>query len=254
MSFHRIGLAALAFGAVFSVSLAQDGPPPGGQGGPPPPGQQGGPPPQGMRGQRTMMQANWPDLAAKLHLTDDQVTKLKAVVQDHVQKIQSLISDSSKPIQERQASVKATQDAYKSAVKGILTDQQYTDLEDIGGPRRFLGGPPTPFEVLSTLDITDEQKAKAKVIFSDERKSFEALQQDKTGGPEMFNKMRSIHKEAMDKLKAILSDEQFTKFQSLMQRGPGMRRPGGPPPGGGAPGGPPPGGAPGGPPPGGGGF
>ena len=49
-------------------------------------------------------------------------------------------------------------------------------------------------------------------------------------------KMQAIHKSGMEKLKAILTDEQFAKLGKMMQRGPGGRSgeqggPGGHPPG-----------------------
>ena len=103
------------------------------------------------------------------------------------------------------------------------------------------GGPPTGEhgpgmrggrpDFAKTLDLTDEQKPKVDAIMKDAGEKRKALREDTSLSQEDRRaKTKALQEETTAKMKAVLTPEQFTKYEKMVQ---GMRR-NGPP--GGAPG------------------
>jgi Spy/CpxP family protein refolding chaperone len=89
---------------------------------------------------------------------------------------------------------------------------------------------PTLDQLAQQLDLTDDQKAKVKPILEARDKKIGDLRGDTTLSQEdRRTKMQSIREETVAQMKAVLTPEQFDKWQKMTQHG---RRPGGPPPGG----------------------
>jgi Spy/CpxP family protein refolding chaperone len=85
-------------------------------------------------------------------------------------------------------------------------------------------GPPPPGELprpLRELNLTAEQREKAKAIFERHRATVEALIQ------ESFPRVRAAQEQMDRELRAILTEEQARKFDELQARRP-PRPPGGP--------------------------
>ena len=92
---------------------------------------------------------------------------------------------------------------------------------------------PTLDQIAQQLDLTDDQKAKVKPILEARDQKMRDLRGDTSLSPEdRRTKMQAIREETTAQLKAVLTPEQFDKWQKTAQRG---RRPGGPPPGGNPP-------------------
>jgi Spy/CpxP family protein refolding chaperone len=88
------------------------------------------------------------------------------------------------------------------------------------------------------LSLTDEQKPKVKALLEEQGKVFAEARD--LSPEERRTKMQASRDEMTKKMKAILTEEQFKKFEALPRgRGQGGG-PGGPPPGAGGNGGPPP--------------
>jgi Spy/CpxP family protein refolding chaperone len=99
-----------------------------------------------------------------------------------------------------------------------------------GGPgMRGQGG----FDFIAKqLNLTDDQKPKVKAILEDQRKKMGELRQDTTlSNEDKMAKRKTIQDSTATQMKAILTAEQFEKWQAMQSK---MRphRPGGPPPGG----------------------
>jgi Spy/CpxP family protein refolding chaperone len=86
------------------------------------------------------------------------------------------------------------------------------------------------------LNLTPDQVTQVKAIEDDSRKQMMALRSDTSLTPdEKKPKMRSIHQASQDKIRALLTDDQKTKYDALQAE---MRErmenrhggPGGPPP------------------------
>ncbi|HEX4603600.1 MAG TPA: hypothetical protein VH724_06375 [Candidatus Angelobacter sp.] len=63
-------------------------------------------------------------LAAKLDLTADQQTKVKAILQDHQQQVEALTKDTSISKEDKHAKMKSIHDSVHTKVRDILTDDQ----------------------------------------------------------------------------------------------------------------------------------
>ena len=86
--------------------------------------------------------------------------------------------------------------------------------------------------IAEQLSLTDDQKPKVKAILEDQRKEMGDLRQDTSLSREdKMAKAKNIREGTDVKLKAILTADQFQKWQA-MQSQMRTRRPGGPPPGG----------------------
>jgi Spy/CpxP family protein refolding chaperone len=100
-----------------------------------------------------------------------------------------------------------------------------------GGPGAR-GGRMNFDNIATQLELTDDQKTKAKPVFEEMLQKMQDLRKDTTvEQADRRTKIKEIRDAASAKLKEILTDEQFAKWQKMMQ---GNRRPpggpGAPPP------------------------
>ena len=88
-----------------------------------------------------------------------------------------------------------------------------------GGPRGGMRGGPGLDQLAAALNLTDDQKAKVKPILEARDKKIKDLREDTSLSPEdRRTKMQSIREETMDQMKAVLTPEQFEKYQKMGQR------------------------------------
>ena len=118
------------------------------------------------------------------------------------------------------------------------SDQQQPPQQGERGMGPGHGGPPSPDQQLARmtkeLNLTSDQQAKIKPILEDTDKQMQALRSDTSLSREdRFSKMQEIHKTSNTQISEILTADQKTKFESMMNRRRGPGGPGGP--GGGAP-------------------
>jgi periplasmic protein CpxP/Spy len=79
------------------------------------------------------------------------------------------------------------------------------------------------------LDLTDDQKPKVEAIMKGGMEKGRALREDTSLTPEEKKaKAKAIKEETATQLKAVLTPEQFTKWQEMSKRGPRNHPPGGP--------------------------
>ena len=94
--------------------------------------------------------------------------------------------------------------------------------------------------IAEQLNLTDDQKPKVKAILEDQRKKMGVLREDTSLTPEDRKaKMKAIRENTVTQMKAVLTADQFQKWQA-MQSQMRNRPPGGPHPGGNNAGGTPP--------------
>ena len=104
-----------------------------------------------------------------------------------------------------------------------------------GGPRHGgMRGDQVEF-LTKKLNLTPDQVTQVKAIDADAMSQMTALREDTSvAGPDKRAKMMDIHKTSQDKIRALLTDDQKTKFdalQSQMRAGRGNHGGGdGPPP------------------------
>jgi Spy/CpxP family protein refolding chaperone len=109
-----------------------------------------------------------------------------------------------------------------------------------GGPPAGLRGPgmrgqPNIDQFAKIYELTDDQKPKVQSILDAQRQKMHDLHQDPnfaSMSPEdRAGKMKAIHDDMVAQMKAVLTPEQFDKWQKMPMAGMRGHRPG-PPPGG----------------------
>jgi Spy/CpxP family protein refolding chaperone len=75
-------------------------------------------------------------------------------------------------------------------------------------------------EATATLGLSDEQSQKIDVVIADLQKKAEALR-GAGRGPEMREKVMALREDGLKQIKAILTEEQFKKFEEAMRQAPG---------------------------------
>jgi len=89
--------------------------------------------------------------------------------------------------------------------------------QDQAGPRQGGQGRGNQVEFLTKkLNLTPDQVTQVKAIDADSMNQMKALREDTSvAGPDKRAKMMDIHKAAQDKIRALLTDDQKTKFDAL---------------------------------------
>jgi Spy/CpxP family protein refolding chaperone len=103
-----------------------------------------------------------------------------------------------------------------SALPAMAQDPAAPPPPGQGGPR---GGGMRGHQVeflTKELNLTPDQITQVKAIDADTWKQAKALQDDTSvAGPDKRAKMMEIHKASQDKIRALLTDDQKTKFDAL---------------------------------------
>jgi Spy/CpxP family protein refolding chaperone len=82
------------------------------------------------------------------------------------------------------------------------------------------------------LNLTDDQKPKVKAIEDSQRQKMQELSKDTSLSPEARQaKRKAVVEETAQQLKAVLTPEQFDKWQKTSPMGPRRFHPNNPPPG-----------------------
>ena len=93
----------------------------------------------------------------------------------------------------------ATPDAKKGGKRGPQTIEQQME------------------RMTTTLTLTDEQKPKVKAVLEGQQKKMQEIR-DESDQDARRTKMQDLRKETETKMKGILTDEQFKKYQEMNQR------------------------------------
>ena len=94
------------------------------------------------------------------------------------------------------------------------------------GPGPGMRGRP---DIAKQLDLTEDQKPKVQAIMKNSMEKRRALHEDTTmTQEEKRDKGKALQEDTAKQLKAVLTPEQFAKWQEMSKRGPRMRPPGAP--------------------------
>jgi periplasmic protein CpxP/Spy len=135
------GSGLLILGLGLTTAKAQDqtsNPPDNAPQGPPPPG-------RGMRGGMNPDQM-LARLDQRLHLSDDQKTKIRSILEDQHAAMEKLRSDSSLAPEDRRAKMQSLMAEHHDQIKNVLNDQQKQQFDQMMERRGRMGGgnPPPP--------------------------------------------------------------------------------------------------------------
>jgi Spy/CpxP family protein refolding chaperone len=89
----------------------------------------------------------------------------------------------------------------------------------LGGMRGGMRGP-TIEQLTTNLDLTADQIPKVTAVLDDQKKKMaDLMADDSVQGQDRRTKMMDIRTEETAKMKEILTDDQFAKYQKMTQRG-----------------------------------
>jgi Spy/CpxP family protein refolding chaperone len=164
----------------------------------------------------------------ELKLAPDQIQKIREIPQSiydkHREELEAAQKLEGEARRERVPKILLTiNDEASKAQEELLNPQQKNRLKEItvqqSGPRAFLDQ-----EVQKTLNLTDEQKDKIKTINENfQKQEFEIFPRrgggraspGRGGYQERFEKSDALRKESVDKILAILTDDQKKKYKEM---------------------------------------
>ena len=169
-----------------------------------------------------------------LNLKEEQQKKLDAARQEMSTQTRALFQDRETPREELAGKMQKIRDAYETKIKGVLTEEQFKKYQESrssgsrdqgqGQGRRpgqgGFGGSRDPFAGID--GIKEEQKKKLDAARSEMSTGMRGLFQDRdTPREERSAKMEKLRETYEAKVKSILTDEQYKKYQARPQRRPG---------------------------------
>ena len=87
-----------------------------------------------------------------------------------------------------------------------------------GGKRGFPTVEQQMDKLTTELSLTDDQKPKVKAVLEGQQKQFQDLRNDSSLDRDARReKMQTIHKDTVAKMKPILTDDQFKKYEAMAQ-------------------------------------
>ena len=105
------------------------------------------------------------------------------------------------------------------ACSSSLLAQDTTNTPPAGGMRGRMMGP-TIEQLTTNLSLTADEIPKVKAVLDDQRQKMADLRADQSvQGQDRRTKMTEIRNDVTAKMKDILTDDQFTQYQKLTQRG-----------------------------------
>jgi Spy/CpxP family protein refolding chaperone len=164
-----------------------------------------------MRGNPLML-LNQESVQKELKLTDEQKTKIDELRQKSREKMQEIFQGDEG---ERQAKMQALNGENRKALEGILNAEQGKRLLEIVYQQRGAMAFADP-EVAKTLNLTEEQQGKVKTINQEMQAAMrELFQPGQPPDDETRKKMEDLRKSSGEKLLALLSADQKTKWTAL---------------------------------------
>lgn len=173
-------------------------------------------------------------LIKDLGLSDTQAQKVKDIADKYRTDAMEIYRSQTVPQNEKQTKVEELKKKAIEDINAVLTPEQLEKAKTsefatkiLSRPPQFTGGGRGGLRrIVEQLNLTDTQKPEVEKIIKAQEDAMQALRNDTSATRESRReKMQQIQKEALDKIKALLTDEQKTKLEELMKQmpGPGMR-------------------------------
>lgn len=165
---------------------------------------------QGQRGRRGA-QTIAPAILARLNLTSEQQTKIRAAEDAFRARIQELANATP---QERRQGQQEARRTYLSAVQAALTDEQKKKLDELQAQvqeyqRMGLG---QMSAALAGIELSADQKTKLKEIGAKYQPEFQALRAPGGDRQATMQKQRELNQKVTQEVRAILTEEQLKQL------------------------------------------
>ena len=162
-------------------------------------------------------------MKTELGLDEVQYKAVKAINEDHAAKLTKVWRDSTISKESKHKQMKALHSEKETALKKVLTEEQHKKLAANRSEQRNrhgarMAGNRGDFaeKMQKELSLSGEQTEKVKAINREFAQKFRTLRNDSTGSKEDNRaKMKQLRDEYQKKLKTVLSDEQFKKWEKL---------------------------------------
>ena len=167
-----------------------------------------------------------------LNLSDEQKTKLDPIFKEQAEKAKTLASEVEN-LQGRERAEKTMGFAreMREQVNGVLTEEQRTTFRKNQAARVAKQSVERYRRITADLGLSDEQKTKLDAVLTESEKKYaEALAaapEPGQGGPGGGGQLREVNQETREKINALLTDEQKTKFEEASRQGRGGQGRGG---------------------------
>ncbi|HOJ41066.1 MAG TPA: hypothetical protein PKX93_10520 [bacterium] len=175
-------------------------------------------------GGRTLRQRKWAEGMKQwesLNLTDAQKEQLKPLFQKMREQLQAVIQDSALTPAEKQEKIAALRKAHEAELEKILSPEQMEKWRQIRSSAGKEKVRQRLNEIISTLNLTEEQKEKIKPLLQREAEEWKNIFQDPTLTAEQKQeKIRALRQETRTALKEILTPEQWQKLQEIKRERP----------------------------------
>lgn len=160
----------------------------------------------------------------QLGLTKDQMVKIRDIVKQFHNDVRGVIESSANREQKR-SQVEALKTKASDAILAVLTPEQQTKAKESGWLDRVLSPRKHAMQnlgaILRQLNLTTEQKASVKTILQDSRSQAKAIKDDASLTKEQkIAKFVELRKATIEKIAAVLTPEQQTKFRELLAKAP----------------------------------
>jgi Spy/CpxP family protein refolding chaperone len=158
------------------------------------------------------MLLNQESVQKELKLTDEQKTKFDELRQKSREKMQEIFQGDEG---ERPKKMQELNEENRKAIAAILSPEQGNRLKEITYQQRGSAALADP-EVAKALNLTEEQKGKVKTINDETQAAMrELFTPGQAPDEDARNKMNDLRKSSGEKLMALLTPEQKTKWAEL---------------------------------------
>lgn len=156
------------------------------------------------------------EVQADLKLSDEQKKSLMEAQQKQMAANQGLREKLQNASQEERQKILADLTAEQTkTINAILNPDQQKRLRQISLQQQGPGALATDMQAAAELKLTDEQKAKIRDLQMQQGQAVRALFQGGANA-ETFEKITALRKETGDKIAAVLTDEQKTRWKEML--------------------------------------
>jgi len=156
----------------------------------------------------------WKGRLENLNLTEPQKEQLKALRERMREESQNILKNDSLTPSEKQEKITALRESWQTELAKILTPEQLAKWKQMQpGPKKYRLLENWE-EIVSALDLTEEQKEKIKPLLQKGTEQAKTILQDNSlSKEEKKEKVQSLWKETQTALREILTEQQWQKLQ-----------------------------------------
>ena len=161
-------------------------------------------------------------LRERLNLSEEQMEKLKPLVEEETAKVKSLKEDASLSDAQKKERAYEIVGAFREKLRSVLTPEQKAKLSE--EMQRRTGGVQSQADLAQRLqalkqklNLSDEQMEKIKPIVEEDAPKLKALKEDKSLSPD---EKRNALKQSWERISSELTTEQREKMKEQFQKRP----------------------------------